>query len=109
MPRKFDPDRMTHPGRTSAERRALDAIGCGEPPRCSRKTLQALLDAELIVDVGSEQAVLDYIAENDLTLPEQYAEGSGHLARRRSATASTVDEGKRSDARGRGGLVRHHP
>ncbi|MCJ2065819.1 hypothetical protein MKK63_24385 [Methylobacterium sp. J-088] len=54
MPRKPDPDRMPHPGRTSAERKALDAIGCGEPPRCSPKTIKALLDAGLIVDVGTE-------------------------------------------------------
>ncbi|MCJ2098001.1 hypothetical protein [Methylobacterium sp. E-046] len=37
---------------TSAERRALDRIGCGEPPACSPKTLRNLLDAGLIVDVG---------------------------------------------------------
>lgn len=47
-------DRMPHPGRTSAERRALDASGCGEPPRCSPKTLKAMLDAGLIVDAGGE-------------------------------------------------------
>ena len=47
MPRKPDPDRLPHPGRTSAERRALDRIGCGEPPGCSPKTLRRLLD-----DVG---------------------------------------------------------
>lgn len=49
-----DPDRMPHPGRTSAERRALDRVGCGEPPGCSSKTLRSLLDAGLIVDVGTE-------------------------------------------------------
>ena len=54
MPSKPDPDRLPHPGRTSAERRALDRIGCGEPPRCSPKTLRNLLDAGLIVDVGTE-------------------------------------------------------
>lgn len=51
---KPDPDRMPHPGRTSAERRALDRIGCGEPPGCSPKTLKAMLDAGLIVDQGGE-------------------------------------------------------
>ena len=54
MPRKLNPDRMPHPGRTSAERKALDRIGCGEPPRCSPKTLRNLLDAGLIVDQGRE-------------------------------------------------------
>ena len=47
-------DRLPHPGRTSAERRALDAIGCGQPPACSSKTLRNLLDAGLIVDQGGE-------------------------------------------------------
>lgn len=46
--------RMPHPGRTSAERRALDRIGCGEPPACAQKTLRNLLAAGLIVDVGTE-------------------------------------------------------
>ena len=54
MPRKSDPDRMPHPGRTSAERRALDRVGCGEPPACSQKTLRNLLAAGLIVDVGTQ-------------------------------------------------------
>lgn len=54
MPSQSDPDRLPHPGRTSAERRALDRIGCGEPPGCSPKTLRNLLDAGLIVDVGTE-------------------------------------------------------
>ncbi|MHB2208264.1 hypothetical protein [Methylobacterium sp. CM6257] len=54
MPRKHDPARMPHPGRTSAERRALDRIGCGEPPRCSPRTLRNLLDAGLIVEQGEE-------------------------------------------------------
>ena len=39
---------------TSAERRALDRIGCSEPPACSPRTLRNLLDAMLIVDVGTE-------------------------------------------------------
>ncbi|MGT2488581.1 hypothetical protein ACU4GA_27065 [Methylobacterium oryzae CBMB20] len=46
--------RMPHPGRTSAERRALDRIGCGEPPACAQKTLRNPLEAGLIVDVGTE-------------------------------------------------------
>ncbi|MCJ2121370.1 hypothetical protein, partial [Methylobacterium sp. J-077] len=47
-------DRMTHPGRTSAERRALDRVGCGEPPGCSPKTLRRLLDDGLLIDQGGE-------------------------------------------------------
>jgi hypothetical protein len=47
MPR--NPDRKPDPDRTSAERRALDRIGCGEPPICSPKTLDAVLDASLMV------------------------------------------------------------
>ena len=49
-----DPDRPPHPGRTSAERRALDRIGCGEPPGCAPKTLRRLLDAGLLIDQGRE-------------------------------------------------------
>lgn len=52
MPSNPNPDYMPHPGRTSAERRALDRIGCGETPGCSPKTLKAMLDAGLIVDAG---------------------------------------------------------
>ena len=46
--------RPPHPGRASAQRCALDAIGCGEPPRCSSATLKALLDAGLIEETGVE-------------------------------------------------------
>jgi hypothetical protein len=49
-----DPTRMPHPGRTAAEREALDRVGCGEPPGCSHKTLRNLLDAGLIVEAGSQ-------------------------------------------------------
>jgi hypothetical protein len=52
MPR--DPTRMPHPGRTAAERKALDQVGCGQPPGCSHKTLRNLLDAGLIVEVGGQ-------------------------------------------------------
>ena len=44
--------RMSHPGRTSAERRALDKIGCGQPPGCSPKTLKTLINAGMIEDTG---------------------------------------------------------
>ena len=54
MPRKPDTDRMPHPGRTLAERRALDRVGCGEPPGCSPKTLRRLLDDGLLIDQGGE-------------------------------------------------------
>jgi hypothetical protein len=37
MPSKADIDRLPHPGRTSAERRALDRVGWAEPPRRSPK------------------------------------------------------------------------
>lgn len=54
MPSQSDPDRLPHPGRTSAERRALDRVGCGEPPGCSPKTLRRLLDDGLLIDHGRE-------------------------------------------------------
>lgn len=47
------PDRMPHPGRTAAERRALDAIGCGNfTPPMAPKVRQRLLEAGLIVQCG---------------------------------------------------------
>lgn len=42
-----------HPGRTVAERRALDTIGCGKfSPAMAPKVRQRLLDAGLIVQCG---------------------------------------------------------
>ena len=46
--------RPPHPGRTSAERRALDRVGCGELPGCSSKTLKALLDDGLLIEEVGE-------------------------------------------------------
>lgn len=43
-------------GRTSAQRQALDAIGCGQPSYCSPKTIRALLDTRLIIDTGGGPA-----------------------------------------------------
>lgn len=44
---------IKHPGKTKAQRQALDAIGCGQfSPRMAKKTRQALLDAGLIQEVG---------------------------------------------------------
>ncbi len=46
-------DRPPHPGRTAAERRALDAIGCGNfTPAMAPKVRQRLLEAGLIVQCG---------------------------------------------------------
>lgn len=54
MPRS--PSRPPHPGRTPAERRALDAIGCGETlPVMHPKVRQNLLDAGLIEQCGERQ------------------------------------------------------
>lgn len=44
--------RPPHPGRTPAQRKALDAIGCGQHPGCAPKTVAALLRDGLIVHVG---------------------------------------------------------
>ena len=49
-----DTSRPPHPGRTSAERRALDKIGCGQPPGCSPKTLGAMIAAGMIEDTGGQ-------------------------------------------------------
>lgn len=48
-------ERPSHPGRTPAQRKALDAIGCGDfSPRMSKRTGEALLAAGLIVPAGSK-------------------------------------------------------
>ncbi|TXN00489.1 hypothetical protein FV242_21885 [Methylobacterium sp. WL64] len=73
---KSDPDRMPHPGRTSAERRALDRVGCGEPPGCSPKTLRRLLDDGLLIDQGREvrrDALGSYIVPSfSMPIPVHY-------------------------------------
>jgi len=44
---------LKHPGKTKAQRQALDAIGCGQfSPRMAKKTREALLDAGLIQEIG---------------------------------------------------------
>ena len=44
-----------HPGKTPAQRRALDAIGCGDNcPPMARKTRESLLSAGLIVEIGQK-------------------------------------------------------
>lgn len=54
MPRS--PSRPPHPGRTLAERRALDAIGCGETlPVMHPKVRQNLIAAGLIEECGERQ------------------------------------------------------
>ena len=45
----------THPARTPAQRRALDAIGCGNhSPIMAKSTRKALLDAGLIVPLADK-------------------------------------------------------
>jgi hypothetical protein len=65
--------RLPHPGRTSAERRALDKIGCGQPPGCSPKTLKALIDAGMIEETGGvmrRDAFGEYrIPSYEMTIP----------------------------------------
>ncbi|MGA4553556.1 hypothetical protein [Methylorubrum aminovorans] len=52
MPRSQS--RPPHPGRTPAERRALDAIGCGDTlPAMHPKVRRNLLDAGLIEQTGT--------------------------------------------------------
>lgn len=52
MPRL--PSRPPHPGRTPAERRALDAIGCGDArPVMHSKVRQNLIAAGLIEQTGA--------------------------------------------------------
>jgi hypothetical protein len=65
--------RMPHPSRTSAQRRTLDAIGCGQPPRCSHRTCKALLNVGLIVEAGSQARRvtpgLDHVPVYEMSIP----------------------------------------
>ena len=61
--------RPPHPGRTAAQRRVLDAIGCGESsPRMSPKVRDALLTADLIVQCGERVVCQDRFGT--VTAPE---------------------------------------
>ena len=69
MPRKSDPDRMPHPGRTPAQRKVLDAIGCGDfSPSMSPRVRDALIAAGLITPAGEK--VLGRDAFGPITIPE---------------------------------------
>jgi hypothetical protein len=46
-------DRPPHPGKTPAQRRVLDEIGCGNfSPVAAKATIKALLDAGLIFEMS---------------------------------------------------------
>lgn len=50
---RIRPKKPRHPGKTKGQRRALDAIGCGDhSPPMQQRTLQALLNDGLIVARG---------------------------------------------------------
>ncbi len=58
-----------HPGRTPAQRRALDAIGCGDfCPPMSRSTRKALLDAGLIRQLSDKVVSRDRFGA--ITIPQ---------------------------------------
>lgn len=66
---EIEAGRMKHPGRTVAQRRVLDAIGCGNnSPLMSARTREALLNAGLIVLVGRKIVGRDRFGA--ITLPE---------------------------------------
>lgn len=47
------PTKTPHPGKTKAQRAALDAIGCGDNmPRMAKSTRDALLKSGMIVQCG---------------------------------------------------------
>jgi hypothetical protein len=51
--RATDTDRPPHPGKTTAQRRVLDEIGCGNfSPMMAKATRSALLKEGLIVSAG---------------------------------------------------------
>ena len=57
-----------HPGKTPAQRKALDAIGCGDScPPMARKTREALLAGGLIVQCGAQTVGRDRFGK--ITLP----------------------------------------
>ena len=61
-------DKPDHPGRTPAQRLALDAIGCGNPsPIMAPATRRALLDGGLIAEVGQQIVGRDRFG--DVTVP----------------------------------------
>ena len=61
--------RPPHPGRTPAQRRALDAIGCGDnAPRMAPRVRDALLSTGLIVAAGRK--VVAHCALGPITVPE---------------------------------------
>lgn len=48
--------RTAHPGRTPAQRAALDAIGCGHPsPIMADRTRESLLSAGLIFEIAPRE------------------------------------------------------
>ena len=61
--------RPKHPGRTAAQRRVLDEIGCGENcPRMADATRDALLREGLIVELGRKSLGRDRFGE--ITIPQ---------------------------------------
>jgi hypothetical protein len=68
-----------HPGRTPAQRRVLDAIGCGNvSPIMSKSTRDALLRAGLIVNVGQRRE--PFIGGLRMTIDEYAMPTPVHMA-----------------------------
>lgn len=68
-----------HPGRTAAQRRILDQVGCGEHcPRAQRKTLDRMVEEGLLVrlpDMVLGRDALGTIAlpQYEMPIPVRYA------------------------------------
>lgn len=72
-------DKPKHPGRTKAQREALDQIGCGNySPRMAPRTRDAMLAAGLIQQCGERVVGRDgfgviAIPEYEMTIPTHMA------------------------------------
>ena len=70
---------MKHPGRTAAQKRVLDQMGCGEVlPRAKRQTLDRMVDEGLIVRladriVGRDGFGLITLPQYEMTISTHYA------------------------------------
>lgn len=80
-----------HPGRTAAQRRALDAIGCGDNcPPMHRSTRKALLEAGLIRQLSDK--VIGRDAMGRISIPQFEMPLHIHMAWCSSVSEGITDE-----------------
>ena len=82
-----------HPGRTAAQRRALDEIGCGNfSPAMSRKTCDAMVRAGLIEPCGIK--VLGRDAFGVISIPEYQMPIPAHMQWCKAVACEVDDDGE---------------